>query len=70
MKNWKIRIEFKLEDLWVGLFWKSKWQMTPLKMDGGHSITGYERSSFDLWICLIPCVPIHLNWTSPTAYVW
>lgn len=69
MKNWKIRIEFKLEDLWVGAFWKSKWQMC-LPVGDSPSRSEYERSSFDLWICLIPCVPIHLSWVNPTAYVW
>jgi hypothetical protein len=62
MKNWKIRLEFKIEDLWVGLFWKSKYQAA-----GGGK---WERSEYDLWICLIPCVPIHLRWVSPRAYAW
>lgn len=37
-------IGFKLEDFWIGAFWRNT----------GHST--------DLWICLIPCFPIHLSW--------
>lgn len=38
------QFEWKLEDLWVGAFWKRT---------GG---------TIDLWLCLIPCVPLHVSW--------
>lgn len=46
-KGWIFRanFEFKLQDLWVGIFWKKL----------GHTV--------DVWICLIPCVPIHVWWS-------
>ena len=40
--GWHCRLEFKLEDMWVGAFWKN----------GGID--------FDLWVCLLPCLPIHV----------
>ncbi len=43
-KLWICRIEFKLQDLWVGVFWKN---------------TTYQ---FDVWICLVPCFPLHIGW--------
>jgi len=39
----KIRFEFKLQDFWIGLFWKKLENQT------------------DIWICLIPCFPIHIT---------
>lgn len=37
------RLEFKLQDMWIGVYWKSV----------GHAV--------DVWVCLIPCVPIHFT---------
>lgn len=42
--GWRIGIEFKLQDLWVGVYWKRV----------GNSV--------DAWICLLPCLPIHVSW--------
>ncbi len=39
---WYARFEFKLQDLWVGAFWKT------------------SGNCFDLWICFLPCVPLHV----------
>jgi hypothetical protein len=43
-KRWKVRLEWKLEDFWIGVFWK----------------VGRIPCGTDIWICLIPCVPIHI----------
>lgn len=52
MKLTRARLEFKPEDLWVGIFWKH----TYAKTDDG------DKPMFtDVWICLLPCVPIHLT---------
>lgn len=42
-RKWRVRLEWKIQDLWIGAFWRR----TP------------ER--FDLWICLVPCLPIHIS---------
>lgn len=44
--RWSWRIEFKMADLWVGAFWKDT-----------ECTFGKDR---DVWICLIPMLPIHL----------
>jgi hypothetical protein len=44
-----IRIEFKPEDLWIGVFWRKQHEQ------GWHT-------RFDVWICILPCVPIHVWW--------
>lgn len=36
--------EWKLQDLWVGAFWKR------------------QGNCVDLWICFLPCVPLHVSW--------
>ncbi len=43
-------VEWKPQDLWVGAFWKKR-----LLSDGAIV-------SYDLWVCVIPCLPIHLWW--------
>lgn len=52
--GWRVSIEFKLQDAWIGAFWRRL----------GNSV--------DLWICLLPFVPIHiLVWwhcSKPTMY--
>jgi len=47
----KITFEFKLQDFYIGLFWKQE------KCFGqGEFIKRYH-----IWVCLIPCFPIHLT---------
>jgi len=50
-KSW-ITIEFKFADMWIGAFWAYK------KADY-HTINGHVIEDFHLWICIIPCFPIH-----------
>lgn len=42
--GWHVQPEFKIQDLWVGVYWKRS----------GNSV--------DLWVCLVPCLPIHVSW--------
>jgi len=46
----KARVEFKLQDFWVGVFWKT----SPMPPRGWSKV--------DLWICFVPCLPIHFEW--------
>jgi hypothetical protein len=52
MKLTRCRFEFKKEDAWVGIFWKTTHAMTD---------RGEEPMFTDAWICLVPCVPLHLT---------
>jgi hypothetical protein len=49
----RIRLEFKREDLWIGAYWKTRAWIR------GHDLVG---NVVDLWICLIPCLPVHVSW--------
>jgi len=58
----RIRVEFKAQGLWVGAFWKSRiWECPPG--------VPYEKE-IDLWICLLPMLPIHLTWSTPVDAGW
>lgn len=46
LRGWRVRLEVKLPDLWIGAFWK---------LDRSHFWT-----HFDLWVCVVPCLPIHV----------
>ncbi len=46
----KIKLQFKKENLWVGVFWSSLY----------HWVT--ERRVFEVWICFIPCCSVHISW--------
>lgn len=56
----KIRIEFKLQDMWIGVFWKKDYTIEQY----AHLPEGckYVSRNLDVWICLIPCFPIHIIW--------
>jgi hypothetical protein len=49
LDGWSCRVEWKLRDMWVGLYWATE----------GHCL--------DAWVCLLPCVPIHVSmwWHDP-----
>lgn len=57
----KARVEFKLPDMWVGLFWKrgrdgcSRWSWE----ENRPHIFSIPR--LDVWICLVPCLPLHVQ---------
>ena len=38
------RFEFKLQDMWIGLYWTRD----------------KKAEAFDVWICFIPCFPLHI----------
>lgn len=52
MVQW--RLEFKPQDFWIGVFWKDTrvWKYTNRR---------------DIWLCLVPMVPLHFVWLRPRA---
>lgn len=47
LKRWEIRLEFKLEDMWMGTYWRRS---------NDHLVAW-----LDVWICVLPCLPIHIT---------
>lgn len=46
------RFEWKLADLWMGVFWKT----STMPIRGEH-----VPMQTDIWVCLLPCVPLHIT---------
>jgi hypothetical protein len=51
-RGWRIGVEFKKQDLWIGAYWDRA-----VRFPTG----GYAFVSLDVWVCLIPCLPIHFQ---------
>jgi hypothetical protein len=49
----KVRLEFKPQDLWIGVYWKK----TNRKVYIDRWTWTWE---LNIWICVIPTVPIHI----------
>lgn len=47
-----VRFEFKLQDMWVGTYWKRVNCSTD---------DGIKPFTTDIWICILPCLPIHIT---------
>jgi len=50
----KIKLELKWQDIWIGAYYKIK-TIT-------YIFNPKIEKEFHIWICLIPCVPIHIWW--------
>ena len=53
--NVKFRFEFKLQDLWLGVFWKRSEEQYFVEAKKFFTAT-----RVDIWICLLPCFPLHI----------
>ncbi len=55
----KIGIEFKPQDLWIGIYFKF-WNASvfPYAKDNNF-IDKYKY--YELFVCLLPCLPIHIS---------
>jgi hypothetical protein len=53
----KLRLEFKLADMWIGVFWRKSKMCIP---QGAPSYTFPICDVVEVWICLVPCFPIHI----------
>jgi hypothetical protein len=56
----KMRIEFKLADLWVGAFWKRALEEC-VETEGDEAVM-VTAPRVDVWICLVPMLPLHIVW--------
>ena len=52
-------MEFKLQDFWISVF-------PERKPDAGSSLYALSRQLYreelHIWICILPCLPIHIVW--------
>jgi len=55
------KFELKIQDMWIGAFWKS----TKAKTDKGET-----QVAIEIWICLIPCIPLHITIWNPISVIF
>ena len=58
----KYRFEFKLQDCWIGVFWRTtdqQWISNDAPEHGKLWIPSVGKR-IDIWICLIPMFPLHI----------
>ena len=62
MKISQIKLEFKLRYLWVGVFWTSFYSRN-VALNLKEYTWGEVRTwiGTDIWICVLPCVPVHIT---------
>lgn len=71
--SFRLRLEFKAADCWVGLFWKRSTD-TWAETEGREAII-CTAPRLDVWVCIIPMCPLHLVFqgatdrSDPVAYV-
>jgi hypothetical protein len=63
----KIMLEYKLADLWIGIFWRSD---PVYDVSSQEALRNFCNKDFDrvpvkyylvnTWLCLIPCFPVHI----------
>lgn len=76
------RLEFEPRDLWIGVHWKYRplaYEAGGVKLSASDRATydqaaagigkasSLPRPRFDLWLCLLPCVPLHVTWWGKEA---
>jgi hypothetical protein len=54
----RLRVEFEPRDLWVGVYWRRT-----AVYAGRDAVAMYWRWDYDLYLCLLPTLPIHLRWS-------
>jgi hypothetical protein len=55
------RLEFKLEDCWVGVFWRTTEAHDNAKRVFWRTTETHDNAKrVDVWVCLLPMLPLHL----------
>jgi hypothetical protein len=65
----RIRVEVSLQDLWIGAYWRTHrvyWRTAGGDEPGWYALPwpcdpSQAGTCLHLYICLVPCVPIHVT---------
>ncbi len=55
------RVEYKLADMWIGVFWRGWYTACIDEEPHLYQDTGNPYDFLDIWICIIPCFPLHIE---------
>lgn len=63
---WQVRrltitLEWKVEDLWIGAFWRRSPTQVGHVLDRNGTLHAVIDHDLDVWICFLPCFPIHIS---------
>ena len=53
MKKFKCKLKFKKQDCWIGFYWEKRRQRT---------FGLNTKRVCHLWICVLPMLPLHIQW--------
>lgn len=59
----QVRLEFKIEDLWIGAFWRRSTENRIEVDEDSSTAVQVKMPRLDVWICFFPCLPLHFIWT-------
>jgi len=54
----RVRLEWQPRDLWIGAYWERRWA----RPEDGPPQDRQRYRVYDLWVCALPCLPLHLRW--------
>lgn len=54
----RVALEFKPEDLWIGVHWK---RSSIGAWDASGQWCGSGARVLDVWVCLVPMLPVHVH---------
>jgi len=56
------RFEFKIEDSWIGVFWKRSIDESVEVNDSETEAVIVSTPRLDVWVCFVPWFPLHVVW--------
>ena len=67
-----LRLEWRLSLCWIGFFWEHNWEYPEGILEANHARIMMKfgihprevgmTPRLDVFLCLLPCLPIHLTW--------
>lgn len=61
----RIALEFELADCWIGAFWceSTDRMLSDAPLGGKFKYVVRVQKRKNVWICLLPMLPIHVSWS-------
>lgn len=56
----RARLEFKLADMWIGVYWRRREDRWVPEDDKREWPRVRQCDRLDVWVCILPCMPLHV----------